>query len=97
MPKLRTLSTVDAIVDELGGNYKLVKALGTSSQAVSNWRAKNKLPAYTYVAIIRELERRHRTAPPELWSMLPAVWHRDLRDIVRKLPGPTSYGAPGRA
>jgi hypothetical protein len=93
--KLRTLSTVNAVIDQLGGNYVVVGALKVSSQAVSNWRAKNRLPANTYVFIQGELAKRNLTAPAKLWGMIAASWPRDLADIVRKLPARTAYGRPG--
>jgi hypothetical protein len=92
--KLRTLSTVNDIIDQLGGNYVFVNALKVSSQAVSNWRAKNHLPANTYLFIQAELAKRSLTAPAKLWGMIAVSKPRDLASIVRKLPARTVYGRP---
>lgn len=68
---MHRISSVDAVVEALGGNTAVGRAFHTSSQAVSNWRAKNKLPSNTYVAMVHQLGRLRLRAPVELWSMRP--------------------------
>lgn len=65
------INSVDGIVEALGGNKIVCHAFHTSSQAVSNWRAKNRLPADTYVAVRQQLIRLRLQAPDILWNMRP--------------------------
>jgi len=62
------LNTVDEVIDSLGGNKAVAKALKIAPHAVIRWRDR-KLPAHTFLAIQALLRVKGLYAPPELWGM----------------------------
>ena len=65
----RKLSTVNEIIDALGGTAATARLTRRKLQAVSNWRAENKLPASVFLLMDSELKRRGFEAPPKAWGM----------------------------
>ena len=63
------LTTVNEVIDALGGNAEAAEALGVGYTSVTNWRMFGYFPARTYVQIQSELKRRRKTAPDSLWRM----------------------------
>jgi hypothetical protein len=63
------LTTVDAVINELGGTSATAKITGRKDQHVSNWRAARRLPANTFLILQAELRERGKTAPPSLWGI----------------------------
>lgn len=63
------LSSVNDIVEALGGTKKVAELIGRTDPAISNWRKLGCFPASTYLVIKGELEKKNKTAPDSLWSM----------------------------
>ena len=74
MPMLIVLSTVDDVIDALGGTYETARLLDLKyPQPVSQWRKRARLPADKFLIMQSELEKRGKTAPPELWGIKPTA------------------------
>ena len=69
---IRNIETVDEVINALGGNTRVAKALGTTSKAVSNWR-KRGLPPQTADALRALLMAKGYQAPSSLWKMTEIV------------------------
>ncbi len=67
------LTSVDEVVETLGGTVKCARLTGSSFSAVSNWRAKGRMPADLYRSMSQALLRRECIAPPGLWSQRELV------------------------
>ena len=57
------------IINALGGTSAVARLTKSSSKAVSNWKAANRLPANTYLVIKDALTRTGHQAPDHLWGM----------------------------
>jgi hypothetical protein len=68
----RTLTTVDEVVDALGGNYSVAILTGYGKTAVSNWRTRQRIPAENFLLICTTLERIGRRADPAVFGMRSA-------------------------
>jgi hypothetical protein len=71
--QIRELTTVDAVIDALGGNVAvqdLTKA--KSLQTVTNWRYSHRIASHYYVIMTTALEAMGCTAPPEIWGIKSA-------------------------
>ena len=66
--QLKTLNTVAAIFDVLGGSRAVQELTGDKPTTVSNWRNWNVCPANTYDLFLRELAVRGYWAPSELFA-----------------------------
>jgi hypothetical protein len=69
--QVRSLHTVDEVIDALGGTAVTARLTGRSLQAVSNWRFAKRLPADLFLLLSRALSEKGATAPPSLWGMEP--------------------------
>jgi hypothetical protein len=69
----KKLTTATEVIDLLGGTNATAKILKRSPQAVSNWRATNRLPPRYFLVLLRELQSRGASAPPSLWDILERV------------------------
>ncbi len=63
-----TLTTVDAVVDALGGRDAVMALTGASYQNFYNWRRFKTFPAHEFDRMSRALRRRRKRAPPWLWN-----------------------------
>lgn len=50
---LAVMETASQIVDALGGTARVSAACQTTESAVSNWRARNRIPADRWPAVLR--------------------------------------------
>ena len=69
----RKVSSVVAIVSELGGARAVAKLAGVTEPAVYNWQRRKHLPRRTYLVLTRALERNGCSAPATLWRMREAA------------------------
>jgi hypothetical protein len=51
---MRTLTTVDEVVDALGGTSAAARHLGVTPAAVSNWRAARRIPGQWHKLLRRD-------------------------------------------
>jgi YdaS antitoxin of YdaST toxin-antitoxin system len=68
MPAQTITSTAEAI-NALGGTKAVSEMVGTSQQAVSNWRKQKRFPPSRVWIMRTELERRGFEAPLSLWGI----------------------------
>lgn len=68
-PRMTELKTTRAIMDVLGGDRAVGELTGRTRKAANNWRAFNRFPPDTYVAIRAALKDRGHNAPDSLWRM----------------------------
>jgi len=61
------LSTIDKVIDALGGVDAVARMTRRGATAVHNWRADRQFPASLYLKMIKRLHRRGYTAPSALW------------------------------
>lgn len=66
---LAEISTVDGVIDALGGTGETARITDRSDQAVSNWRAQKRLPANTFPIIKNKLKKLGFRAPLSLWGI----------------------------
>ena len=69
----KQLTTIDAVIDELGGTNAMAHMMAAPKSAVSNWRRDKQFPANTYLAIMEALKAKRLTAAPGLWPMRKLV------------------------
>jgi hypothetical protein len=75
--------TVNEVVKALGGNQPVAVLTASTHKAVSNWRARNRLPSNTFLVIKTELVRLGVSAPDYLWSMRQPAPVKRRRDPAR--------------
>lgn len=63
------LSKTSEVVDALGGYLAVADLTGSKPKAASNWRRFQTFPSNTYVAMIKALREKGKTAPASLWGM----------------------------
>lgn len=63
------LQSTEDVVLALGGTGEVARMMGVRPQVVTNWRAMEKFPAHTYLALKDALDKKGRDAPDELWRM----------------------------
>lgn len=65
----KKLITTKTVVEHLGGIGRLCDVTTANRKQAYNWVGTGKkFPAWTYIAIMRELERTGATAPHQLWT-----------------------------
>jgi hypothetical protein len=64
------LSTVDSVIEALGGNGAVARLTGRTHQAVSNWRRRGHFPSETFCVLRDELNRRDVPTALSLWRMV---------------------------
>jgi hypothetical protein len=74
---MQPLRTTSQVIDAIGGNLVVLDILrragdshALTSQAISMWRAHDRMPPRTYLVLTRELQRSGHSALPKLWSMI---------------------------
>jgi len=66
---MHVLSTVDEVIEALGGTEKVQTLTSAKSpQMISNWRARG-FPARLYLVMSDALERLGKSAPATLWGI----------------------------
>jgi hypothetical protein len=65
-----------SVMAALGGYLEVAELTGSKPKAASNWGRFETFPSNTYVAMIRALREKGKTAPVSLWGMKSAI-HSD--------------------
>jgi hypothetical protein len=63
------LSSVDAVIDALGGDKAVAHLTGRTPSAPWNWRDRKMFPASTFIVLKSALVLKGHTAPDSLWKM----------------------------
>lgn len=63
------LKTAKEVMDALGGDRAVGVLTGRTRKAANNWRAFNRFPSDTYVAMQCALKELGHSAPDSLWRM----------------------------
>jgi hypothetical protein len=79
MPSDTILKKTGQVIDKLGGNAALGRALGVARNNPSNWRAAGRFPAWTLPQITAALWEQGKTAAPALFAGKPKGKHRKKR------------------
>lgn len=67
---MKTLETVDDVIDALGGPVEVAKKIGgRKRRAIWEWKRKGRMAASAYPAMVAMLGKLGMTAPPELWGI----------------------------
>lgn len=66
---MRTLDTVEAIVEELGGTGAVAVLTARGPSAVSNWKTARRFSSETYLIIQDALLSKQCRAPASLWGI----------------------------
>jgi DNA-binding transcriptional regulator YdaS (Cro superfamily) len=66
---MSTILTPSDVIDALGGTSAVAALTGRKPSSVSTWKARNKLPAETYVVMMDALKGKGKVAPMALWGM----------------------------
>lgn len=66
---LRTLTTVDEVLDACGGTSASARLTSRKPQHVSNWRAEQRIARDTFLIFQDALAEKKLTAPPSLWGI----------------------------
>lgn len=70
---LEVLETVDAVMEELGGNRPVATLTASKPSAVSMWRKAQSFPTNQYLIMTEALREKGKTAPASLWGMKSPV------------------------
>jgi hypothetical protein len=70
MTTAQMLTTVDEVIDALGGTKRAALLSGADPRAVSNWRRYGRLPSKLFVLHLSELAKGGLDAPPALWGQV---------------------------
>lgn len=62
------LTSIDAVVEKLGGPSAVASMAGVRVSAVSNWKARGRIPADKFLIVDRELASRNTSADPALFG-----------------------------
>lgn len=62
------LTSVEAVVDAIGGNSAVAELASVGTTAVSNWKARRRIPPEKFLIIKRELGKRRMSADPALFG-----------------------------
>ena len=66
--QLKTLTTVNRVIRQLGGTAAVARLTGCGVTAVCNWRARGCFPARFYVRMQTKLIENGFVAPAKLWG-----------------------------
>lgn len=67
------LTTVDEVIEALGGGSACAALAGVSLPAVSNWRTRGRFPAELWLLFGAALERKGTTVEPALFGLRQPV------------------------
>jgi len=65
---MKRLQTIREVVDLLGGSCKVARITGRHSQAISNWLARDYIPASAFDDIDKAVRRKRHTADRALFG-----------------------------
>ena len=69
------ISTVDSVIDALGGTFEASKRLGVTPPAISNWKARGIIPADRYLAVTAALKVTNKSVDPRVFGFSgSAAW-----------------------
>ena len=63
------LSTIDDLIDALGGDTAVSEWLGISQPAVANWKARREIPPGWHLRILARLKAERMTADPAIFGL----------------------------
>lgn len=66
---MRKIKTVEGIIEALGGNTVVARALGEMPNTVGNWKTRERISSRHYVNVESMLNAIGMTAPPILFGM----------------------------
>lgn len=69
MSRMYDIDTIDALVDELGGDSRLAEDLGISQPAVANWKARGQIGAGWHMRLLAKVFERGKTINPAVFGM----------------------------
>jgi hypothetical protein len=70
-PEQKLIRTAASVIDALGGTVAASKVAKTQPQAMTNARARNRLPYPTFLLMSHALAAIGRRADPRLWGIKP--------------------------
>lgn len=73
MAPRQILTSVEEVIEHLGGTGKVARLTGSTVPAVCNWRTYGRFPATMFLVMTQLLRRRGAVAPPGLWSQRMAA------------------------
>lgn len=62
------LKSADEVIDELGGTAEAASLAGVSSPAVSNWRARGRIPQENFLIFREALAGKGKEADPSVFG-----------------------------
>lgn len=65
----RTLTTLDQVIDALGGGVEFCRRYNRTKQQLYNDRVRGRLPSRIYERCKHDLQKVRCTASPELWGI----------------------------
>jgi hypothetical protein len=65
---LTNLTTVDEVIEVLGGVGAVARATRRGATAVHNWRSSKRIPASLYLKLTSRLKKRGYSAADTLWT-----------------------------
>ena len=77
---MNEISTIEDLVDALGGDTAVARWLNISQPAVANWKTRQDIPPGWHLRIFARLRSEHRHVDPALFGM--------TREEARSLCGP---------
>jgi hypothetical protein len=66
------IKTAGGVIDALGGTSAAAKVAETTPQAMTNARARNRLPYPTFLMLSDALAAIEKSADPRLWGIKPS-------------------------
>ncbi len=69
MARKTKLNSVEAVIDALGGSAAAQKIAGVSQPAVSNWKARGRMPAEFFLVFGARLRKKAATVDPSLFGI----------------------------
>lgn len=67
-----TLSTIEAVIDAVGGTSAAASIAGVAPGAVSNWKARGRIPAEFFFVFASRLEREGQSVDRDLFGFVNA-------------------------
>lgn len=66
------LTSVESVIEAVGGSAAAQALAGVGAPAVSNWKARGRLPAELFLVFSAELGKSDTSADPALFGLRPA-------------------------